>query len=228
MHTRRDVVNIRGHNGGGVCNVRQGLHLGGWDRQRGRGCTRLTRQPHKSTSTHTAPSPSPSPSHLEVRCEGVGQAHVAGEGTEYEVAHLDAVGRDDVAEGEVVLTEELGEVVQQNQQHPQRALQGRAEQRRSIASHMRTCIHTHARTHHAHTCTLYKSCVALPRSAFLKKGERKVKRSMSSNWNSGHPWGGGGGGGQCMRGPRQLAPCAVLPSVAVSAPRGARQIFCGR
>ena len=127
---------------------------------------------------HTLPPPPPP--HLEVRCEGVRQAHVAGEGTEYEVAHLNAVGRDDVAEGEVVLTEELGEVVQQNQQHPQRALQGRAEQR-SIASHMRTCIHTHARTHHAHTCTLYKSCVALPRSAFLKKGERKVKRSMSSN-----------------------------------------------
>ena len=36
--------------------------------------------------------------------------------------HLNAGGRDDVAELEVELAEELGEVVQQHQQHAQRAL----------------------------------------------------------------------------------------------------------
>lgn len=51
--------------------------------------------------------------YLEVWCEGVGEPHVAGEGTEDEVPHLDAVGRDHVAEGEVVVTEELREVVEQ-------------------------------------------------------------------------------------------------------------------
>ena len=40
---------------------------------------------------------------LEVRREGVGQAHVAREGGEDEVAHLDAAGRYDVTEGEVVV-----------------------------------------------------------------------------------------------------------------------------
>ena len=54
-------------------------------------------------------------SNLEVRCEGVGQPHVAREGTEDEVPHLDAVGEDDVAEGEVIVTEELREVMEQHQ-----------------------------------------------------------------------------------------------------------------
>ena len=36
--------------------------------------------------------------HLEVWCEGVGQPHVAWEGTENKVSHLDAVRRDDIAE----------------------------------------------------------------------------------------------------------------------------------
>ncbi|CAN8001118.1 unnamed protein product [Ixodes pacificus] len=60
--------------------------------------------------------------HLEVGRERVRQAHVAGEGTQDQVAHLDAVGRDQVAETIVVVAQELREVVQQHQQHPQRAL----------------------------------------------------------------------------------------------------------
>jgi hypothetical protein len=51
-----------------------------------------------------------------------GQSHVAREGGEDEIPHLDARGRDDVAEAEVVVAQELGEVVEQHQQHPQRAL----------------------------------------------------------------------------------------------------------
>ena len=61
----------------------------------------------------------------EVGCEGVGQSHVAGEGTEYEIPHLDAVWGNHVAERVVIVTQELWEVVQQNQQHPQRTLQQR-------------------------------------------------------------------------------------------------------
>ena len=45
--------------------------------------------------------------HLQVGGEGVGQPHVAGEGGEDEVPHLDAVGRDHVAEAVVVVTQEL-------------------------------------------------------------------------------------------------------------------------
>ena len=59
---------------------------------------------------------------LEVRRERVRQAHVARECAQYEVAHLDAVWRDDVAEGVVIVAEELGEVVKQDQEDSQRAL----------------------------------------------------------------------------------------------------------
>lgn len=51
--------------------------------------------------------------YLEVWREGVGEPHVAREGTKDEIPHLDAVGRNHVAEGEVVVTEELWEVVEQ-------------------------------------------------------------------------------------------------------------------
>ena len=61
--------------------------------------------------------------HLEVGCERVGQAHVAREGAEDEVAHLDAVGRNDVAEGIVVVTQELREVMKQDQQYAQSTLE---------------------------------------------------------------------------------------------------------
>ena len=58
--------------------------------------------------------------HLQVGCEGIGKSHAAREGGENEIAHLDAVGRDDVAEAVVIVAEELREVVQQHQQHTQR------------------------------------------------------------------------------------------------------------
>lgn len=51
---------------------------------------------------------------LEIRRERIGQAHVARKRAQYEIAHLDAVGRDDVAEAVVVVAEELGEIVQQD------------------------------------------------------------------------------------------------------------------
>ena len=57
---------------------------------------------------------------LEVWSEGVREPHVAGESRENEVPHLDAVGRNDVTEAVVVVTEELREVVQQDQKDPQR------------------------------------------------------------------------------------------------------------
>lgn len=89
--------------------------------------------------------------HLEVGCERVRQPHVSREGAQNQVPHLhnialklnsfqsnelskqngqvstlptylDAVGRDDVTEGVVVVAEELGEVVQQDEQHAQRPL----------------------------------------------------------------------------------------------------------
>lgn len=62
------------------------------------------------------------PAHLEVGGEGVGQAHVAGEGRQDEVAHLDARGRHHVAQLKVVLAQELWEIVQQHEQHAQRPL----------------------------------------------------------------------------------------------------------
>lgn len=61
--------------------------------------------------------------YLEVGCEGVREPHVAWEGTEDEVAELDAVGRDDVTEAVVVVTQELWEVVQEDQENSQRALE---------------------------------------------------------------------------------------------------------
>ena len=47
--------------------------------------------------------------------EGVGQSHLAREGRQDEVAHLDATRRNDVTEGEVIFAQKLGEVVQQKQ-----------------------------------------------------------------------------------------------------------------
>mmetsp|Transcript_3880 Transcript_3880/g.9769 ORF Transcript_3880/g.9769 Transcript_3880/m.9769 type:complete len:403 (-) Transcript_3880:512-1720(-) len=59
---------------------------------------------------------------LEVGHEGVGELHLPREGRQDEVAHLDAVLRDDVAQGEVVLAQKLGVVVQHYQQHTKRSL----------------------------------------------------------------------------------------------------------
>lgn len=59
---------------------------------------------------------------LQIGCEWVREPHVAWEGTEDEVAELDAVGRDNVAEAVMVITQELWEVMQQDQEHSQCAL----------------------------------------------------------------------------------------------------------
>ena len=53
--------------------------------------------------------------------EWVRETHVCGERWKDEVSHLDAVGRDDVTERIVVIAQELGKVMQQDEQHPQRA-----------------------------------------------------------------------------------------------------------
>lgn len=65
--------------------------------------------------------------HLQVGREGVWQAHAAGEGRQDEVAQLDARGRDDVAEAQVVVAQELREVVQQHQKGPEHALVQQAD-----------------------------------------------------------------------------------------------------
>ncbi len=57
--------------------------------------------------------------HLEVGRERVGQTHVAREGAENEVAHLDTVGWNDITERVVEITEKFREVVQKHQQHAQ-------------------------------------------------------------------------------------------------------------
>jgi len=59
---------------------------------------------------------------LEVGRERVGETHVPREGTQDQVAELDARMGDDITEAEVVVAQELGEVVQQNQKNTQRSL----------------------------------------------------------------------------------------------------------
>ena len=50
--------------------------------------------------------------HLQVWRERIGKSHVAGERTQDKIAHLDAVWRNDVAEGIVEVAQELGKVMQ--------------------------------------------------------------------------------------------------------------------
>ena len=50
--------------------------------------------------------------YLQVRREGVWKSHVAWEGAQDQIPHLDAVWRDDVTETEVVITKEFWEVVE--------------------------------------------------------------------------------------------------------------------
>ena len=57
--------------------------------------------------------------HLEVRREWIRQPHVPREGRQYKVPHLNAIRRDDIAEAVVVVAQEFGEVVKQNEQHAQ-------------------------------------------------------------------------------------------------------------
>ncbi len=56
---------------------------------------------------------------LEVRGERVGQPHVPWERAENQVPHLNAVERDDIAERVEIVAQELREVVEEDQQHPQ-------------------------------------------------------------------------------------------------------------
>lgn len=60
--------------------------------------------------------------HLEVRGEGVWKAHAAGECCQHQIAQLNARRRDDVAEAQVVVAQELGEVVKQHKQSTEHAL----------------------------------------------------------------------------------------------------------
>eukprot|EP00967_Tisochrysis_lutea_P098332 scaffold145112_cov30-Tisochrysis_lutea.AAC.7 len=53
--------------------------------------------------------------------ERVGQHHVAWEGGEDQVAHLDARVRNGITECEVIVTQELREIVQENQEDPEGA-----------------------------------------------------------------------------------------------------------
>ena len=60
--------------------------------------------------------------YLEILAKGIGQTLRAWEGTENYVSELDTPGRYDVTEGEVIITEELREVVEKNEQTPQSTL----------------------------------------------------------------------------------------------------------
>lgn len=68
--------------------------------------------------------------YLQVGREGVREPHVPREGTQDEIAKLDAVGRDNVTEAVMVVTQELWEIMQQDQQHPERALKKPRRRRR--------------------------------------------------------------------------------------------------
>ena len=54
-------------------------------------------------------------SNLEVWSERIRKTHVTREGRENEVSHLNAIWRDNITEGKVVVTEKLWKVVQQHQ-----------------------------------------------------------------------------------------------------------------
>lgn len=61
--------------------------------------------------------------YLQIGREGVWKSHVAGEGTQDQVSQLDAVGRDDVTEAIMVITQELWEIMEQDQKHAESALE---------------------------------------------------------------------------------------------------------
>lgn len=60
--------------------------------------------------------------YLQIGSERVRKPHVAWKGTEDEVAKLDAVGWDNITEAIMVITQELWEIMQQDQKDPQCAL----------------------------------------------------------------------------------------------------------
>ena len=70
--------------------------------------------------------------HLQVWREWIRKSHVAWKRTEHEIADLDAVWRNDVAESIVVVAEEFREVMQQHQQNSHCALR---EINKPAASH---------------------------------------------------------------------------------------------
>lgn len=57
--------------------------------------------------------------YLQIWREGVWESHVPRESTKDKIPHLNTVGRNDVTETEVVITQELWEVMKQDQQHAQ-------------------------------------------------------------------------------------------------------------
>lgn len=59
---------------------------------------------------------------LQIRREGIWKSHITRERAQDQISHLYAVGWYHVAESIVIVAEEFGEVVQQHQQHSQRAL----------------------------------------------------------------------------------------------------------
>ena len=59
---------------------------------------------------------------LQVRRERVRKPHVAGEGRENEVSHLNTVRRDHISEYVVMITQKLWKVVQKNQQNSKSSL----------------------------------------------------------------------------------------------------------
>lgn len=74
--------------------------------------------------------------YLQIGSEGVWKPHVAWEGTQNQVAELDAVGRDDVTEAVVVVTQELWEVMQQDKQDTQGTLRT-GEKSSQVTSHFK-------------------------------------------------------------------------------------------
>ena len=56
--------------------------------------------------------------YLQIRREWVRQPHVPRKSRQYQVSHLDAIGRDDVTEAVMVIAEEFWEIVKQNQENP--------------------------------------------------------------------------------------------------------------
>lgn len=67
MHTGRDAVNVGGHDGGGVGNVRQGLNLGGGA---GRGGLYMLHMPTTPGNAHTNYTPTPPTFRLGVKGSG--------------------------------------------------------------------------------------------------------------------------------------------------------------
>lgn len=53
--------------------------------------------------------------YLEIRCKRVREPHIAWKGTEDEVAQLNAVGWDNVTKAIMVVTQELWEIMEQDQ-----------------------------------------------------------------------------------------------------------------